>query len=163
MLCTNCRMRCHKAGRHKNQLQRYRCPACKRRFIEPQHKPLGNMCVPMDKALLCLQLLVEGNSIRSTERVTQLEKKTIISLLLLAGEKAENLTAKRIRRLKVTEVQVDEIWGFVFCKQKTRMLLRPTDFNAGDVYCFVAMERRTKLVLAWHLGRRTQNDTEDFI
>jgi IS1 family transposase len=117
----------------------------------------------MDKALLTLNLLVEGNSIRSIERVVGLEKKTIISLLLLAGKKAETLMAKRIRRQKVTEVQVDELWGFVFCKQKTRMELRPLDFNAGDVYIFVAIERQTKLILAWHMGRRTSEDTEDFV
>jgi IS1 family transposase len=121
------------------------------------------MRIPMKKALLCLNLLVEGNSIRSIGRVVGLEKKTIISLLLLVGEKTENLMAKRIHRLKVTEVQMDEIWGFVFCKQRTKNELRPMDFNAGDVYCFVAIERQTKLVLAWHLGRRTSEDTDDFI
>src|SRR5437868_4137399 len=107
MICSNCRIRAYKSGKHKNGLQRYRCKNCKRRFIEPRIKPLGNMRVPLDKALLSLHLLVEGNSIRSIGRVVGLEKKTLLSLLLLAGEKAENLMAKRIRRLKVTEVQVD--------------------------------------------------------
>ncbi len=32
----------------------------------------------------------------------------------------------------------------------------------GDAYCFVAIERNTKLVLTWHLGRRTTRDTEAF-
>jgi IS1 family transposase len=103
------------------------------------------------------------HKIRTIERVVGLEKKTIISLLFVAGVKARNLMAKRIHRLKVTEVQVDEIWGFVFCKQRTRMELRPLDSNAGDVYVFVAIERQTKLVLAWHMGRRTSDDTWDFI
>jgi IS1 family transposase/transposase-like protein len=163
MRCKNCNILCNKSGKHINGLQRYRCRQCKHRFTDPPPRPLGKMRIPLEKALLCLHLLVEGNSIRSIERVVGLEKKTIISLLLLAAKKAENIMTKYIHRLKVTEVQLDEIWGFCFCKQKTRNLLRPLDFNAGDVYCFVAIERQTKLVLAWHLGRRTHEDTEDFI
>jgi len=117
----------------------------------------------MWKAMLCLNLLVEGNSIRGIERVTGLEKRTILSLLKLAGAKAERISRKYICKVRVHEVQADEIWGFVFCKQKTKNLLRPTDTEAGDVYCFVAIERNTKLVLAWHLGKRTQEDTQVFI
>jgi transposase-like protein/IS1 family transposase len=163
MKCPNCNVPCQKSGKHINGLQRYRCRQCKHRFTDPPPRPLDNMRIPLWRAMLCLNLLVEGNSIRSIERVVGLEKKTIISLLLLAGKKSENLMAKYIRRLKVTTVQVDEIWGFVFCKQKTRNRIRPLDFNVGDVYCFVAIERQTKLVLAWHLGRRNSEDTNDFI
>lgn len=152
-----------KSGKHRNGLQRYRCKNCRRRFAEDRHKPLGDMRIPMEKALLALNLYVEGNSIRSIERVVGLEKKTLLSLLRLVGRKCETLHAKRVRRLQVRDVQMDEIWGFVFCKQKTRMEVRPLDFNAGDVYIFVAIERQTKLVLAWHMGRRTADDTWDFM
>src|SRR5437588_158130 len=162
MTCPNCRVAGQKAGKHINGLQRYRCPACKRRFIEPRIKPLGAMRVPLDKALLCLYLLVEGNSIRSIERVVGLEKKTIIALMLLAGKKCERLLDKLIRGVKVTDVQADEIWGFVWCKQKTKNA-KGYGKECGDAYCFVAIERHTKLVLAWHLGQRTTEDTEVFI
>lgn len=46
--------------------------------------------------------------------------------------------------------------------QKTKNRLGKGD-EAGDAYCFVAIERYTKLILAWHLGRRTTEDTELFI
>lgn len=163
MFCPNCNIRCRKSGRHINGTQRYRCRQCKHRFIEPRPKLLNNMRTPLEKALLCLHLLVEGNSIRSIERALSIEKKTIISLLLLAGGKAERLSQKLIRRIKVTDVQADEIWGFVAMKQKTKLRLRPLDNEVGAIYCFVAIERQTKLVLAWHLGKRTTEDTEDFI
>lgn len=163
MICKNCHIPCQKSGKHSNGTQRYRCRQCKHRFIEPRPKPLNNMRTPLEKALLCLYLLVEGNAIRSIERATGLEKKTIISLLKLAGEKADRISRKLIHRIKVTDVQADEIWGFVRMKQKTKLRLRPLDNEVGDVYCFVAIERQTKLVLAWHLGKRTTEDTEDFI
>jgi IS1 family transposase len=113
-------------------------------------------------ALSCLHLLVEGMSVRGIERVTGVGKRTILSLLLLAGRKCERLQDKRIRAVKVSDVQADEIWGFVWCKQKTKSV-RGYGEGCGDAYCFVAVERHTKLVLAWHLGQRTTEDTEAFI
>src|SRR5205085_3069675 len=77
MNCSTCKIPSRKAGKHINGSQRYRCPTCKRRFIEPRIKPLGAMRVPLYNALLCLYLLVEGKSIRSIERGVGLEKKTI--------------------------------------------------------------------------------------
>ncbi len=32
----------------------------------------------------------------------------------------------------------------------------------GDAWAFIAMERHTKLILAWHLARRTTEDTVAF-
>jgi hypothetical protein len=47
------------------------------------------MRLPLDRALFCLQLLLEGNSIRSTERITKVHRDTILSLLEVAGLCAE--------------------------------------------------------------------------
>jgi len=119
------------------------------------------MRINVARAIGCLHLLVEGMSVRAIERVTGMEKRTILSLLLLAGRKCERLQAKYIYQVKVTDVQADEIWGFVWCKQKTKNLKGYGD-ERGDAYCFIALERHTKLVLAWHLGHRTVEDTEAF-
>jgi len=59
----------------------------------------------------------------------------------------------------VRDVQCDEIWGYVGCKEKRNANGDPM---RGDAYCFVAIERNTKLILAWHLGRRTERDTVAF-
>jgi IS1 family transposase len=64
-----------------------------------------------------------------------------------------------VNGLPVRDVQCDEIWGFVGCKEKRNANGDPL---RGDTYCFVAIERNTKLVLTWHLGRRTARDTEAF-
>ncbi len=63
--------------------------------------------------MLALQLLLEGNSIRSTERITQLDRNTIMRLLVLAGERCEKLMDARMRNLKVKHLQIDEIWTYV--------------------------------------------------
>ena len=61
------------------------------------------------------------------------------------------------------DVQCDEIWGFIEMKQKTKHLRgRENDKTIGDAYCFIGIERDSKLILAWHLGQRTEADTIAF-
>ncbi len=110
---------------------------------------------------MALQLLLEGNSICSTERITGMDRNTIMSLLVKAGERCEKLMLAKIASVPVEDVEVDEIWGFVGKKEGHK-----TDKDGvelGDAYCFVGMERSTKLVLAYHLGKRTAKSTDAFI
>jgi IS1 family transposase len=62
----------------------------------------------------------------------------------------------RIQGLPVRDVECDEIWGFVGMKQKMKNFLGINSDELGDAYCFIAIERNTKLVRAWHLGQRTR-------
>jgi transposase-like protein len=111
--CKDCDLDCRSFGRHRNGLRRFRCPECGKTFTEPHSKPLGTMTVPMDKALMALQLLLEGNSIRSAERVTGIDQKTIMKLLVLAGEKCEKIMGRYIRNVAVKDVECDEVWSFL--------------------------------------------------
>ncbi len=162
MTCHNCSIIAVKIGKDRKGNQRFRCNQCRKTFAELQQKPLDNMRLPMEKAILCLQLLVEGNSIRSTERITGVEKKTILSLLVLAGEKCERLLNEKIKSVPVRDVQADEMWGYVGMKEKTKKRQGKDTDTLGDAYTFVAIERNTKLVIAWHLGRRNVRDTVAF-
>lgn len=60
------------------------------------------------------------------------------------------------------DVQADEIWAYVKMKEKTKVRRGIGDNEIGDAYTFVGIERHTKLVLAWHLGRRDYADTFEF-
>jgi transposase-like protein/IS1 family transposase len=163
MNCQACSGRIKRNGKDRKGNQRFQCLACKKTFIEPYEKPLDDMRLSLEKALMVLRLLVEGNSIRSSERISGVEKKTILSLLLLVGQKCERLFDERIKNISVKHVQCDEIWGFVSMKEKTKKRQGRNDENdLGDAYCFVAMEQNTKLILAWHLGRRSAADTVIF-
>jgi transposase-like protein len=75
----------------KNIFWKQRCPQCKKTYTEVHKQPLGGMTTPPDKALLALQLLFEGNSIRSTQRIAGIDQNTIMKLLVVAGEKCEKL------------------------------------------------------------------------
>ncbi len=67
------------------------------------------MYLPIDKAVMVLSKLLEGNSIRSIQRIPGIEKKTILKLLVLAGEKSERLLNDKIKDLAVRDVQADEM------------------------------------------------------
>jgi len=162
MTCHNCQLKAVKAGKDRKGTQRFLCRNCKRYFQAGRERLLGNMNLSEEKSLLVLRLLLEGNSIRSIERITGVEKKTITSVLLLAGERCEDLMNERIKGVAVRDVEADEIWGFCKMKKITRLHKGITDPFVGDAYTFVGMERNTKLVLAWHLGHRDGPNTEAF-
>jgi IS1 family transposase len=61
------------------------------------------------------------------------------------------------------DVQADEIWTFCRMKQKTKQRLGVTDPEAGDAYVFVGVDRDTKLIPAWTLGRRDIVTTDAFV
>ena len=171
MQCPTCQKEAKKHGKDRKGNQRFKCHFCIITFTEPRNKPLDNMRLDFNKALLVLNLLAEGNSIRSTERITQVHRDTILNLLVLVGQKCERFLENRIQNIKVKDVQADEIWTFVSMKEKT-LKAKSEDYKnrfgweaidkMGDAYTFVGFERNTKLVLCWHLGRRTSEDTLKF-
>jgi IS1 family transposase len=106
-------------------------------------------------------MLLEGSSVRSVERMTELHRDTILKLLVVAGEKCEKVMARYVRNIAVRDVECDEVWSFLGKKEKR---VRPEDDqNLGDCYTFVAIERNTKLVLNIAMGKRDQLTTSTFI
>ena len=164
MNCPECNSLPKKHGKDRKGNQRFRCLACGKTFVEPKDKPLGVMRLPEEKALLCLQLLVEGNSIRSTERIANVHRDTILNLLEIVGKKCLWIQENLVKNVKVTDVQADEIWAFVGMKQKTANNNGfGDDEKIGSTYTFTAIESHSKLIVAWHLGRRTEEDTLIFL
>jgi transposase-like protein/IS1 family transposase len=163
LTCTACDVMCQKFGTHRNGLRRFRCPNCKKTYTEPHKRLIEDMNLADEKALLALQLLIEGNSLRSTERITGVDINTLMKLLVRAGEKCEKVMGKLIVNIPVQDVECDEIWAYVQVKEGHKRPDQRHDDSVGDAYCFVAMERNTKLVLNFALGRRTQATTDAFI
>jgi len=163
MQCPTCQSEARKFGRDRAGNQRYQCQVCRKTFSDRPARPLDEMRLPLDKALFCLQLLTEGNSIRATVRISGVAKDTVIALLVCVGEKCEIFQRDQLRSVEAKDVQADEIWGFVGMKEKTKTRKRLVCDDIGDAYCFVAIERASKLILAWHLGKRDQCDTRIFL
>ncbi|MGA9117613.1 MAG: IS1 family transposase [Bacteroidota bacterium] len=115
-----------------------------------------------EKKALALSLLAEGNSIRSTERLSGIHRDTIMRLLVSAGEACEAFMDSEMRDLSVKRLQVDEIWTYV---GKHQRFIRPEnqDEFTGDQYCFVAMDSDSKLIPSFRLGKRTVQTAEVFM
>jgi transposase-like protein/IS1 family transposase len=161
MTCHNCQIDCNRFGKHRNGLQRFRCSQCRKTFTEDRQKPLDEMRIPLDKAIMVLKLLVEGTSVRSIERVTQVHRDTILRLLILAGERCSRLLDEKMRGLKCNFIECDEIWTFCFKKQRRVRKADPAEF--GDQWVFVALDAETKLVPSFCIGKRSAATTATFI
>ena len=159
--CTHDRRK--KFGKTSSGEQRYRCCACGKTFTESTDK-LAGMRIGMDKAARIIEMLCEGNSVAATARMTDTDPHTILDLLLVTGERCKRFMERKIRGLAVDDVQVDEVYQFVYCKRRTAEKLEQTGFGGrcGDSWTFTAVERNTKLVIAWHFGRRYQADADEF-
>ena len=161
MTCHNCQSVCNRFGRHRNGLQRYRCSQCSKTFTEDHAQPLGDMRLPMEKAESILKLLVEGMSIRSIERVTGVHRDTIMSLLLLAGERSQKLMDAKMQNLNSRYLEVDEILCYV---GKKRRNVRSGDSpELGDQWVYVAIDAETKLIPSFRIGKRVRPDTWAFL
>jgi IS1 family transposase len=109
--------------------------------------------VPLSRRVLVINCLVEGNSIRSTERMTNTHIDTICRLLVEVGEGCAKLMDEQMRELTCRRIEVDEIWAYVGKKQRHMTALDdPRRF--GDHYTFVALDPETKIVPAYRVGKR---------
>lgn len=131
MFCPLCQGATQRFGKNRNGSQRHRCDSCEKTFTDAGTRPVDRRCLEASKAELCLRMLLEGNSIRSTERLTDVHRDTIIATMVEAGEKCEAFLTRTVRAVEARDVQADEIWGFVGCKQKTAVS-RARDFESYD-------------------------------
>jgi transposase-like protein/IS1 family transposase len=161
MTCEACNAVCQRYGKHRNGLLRFRCPNCKKTYTESHERTLGTMYIPQDRAILALQLLLEGNSLRSTQRITGLDINTVMALLTRAGERCQSLMDDRMRNLSLKHIQIDEIWTFV--QKKNRHVRKGDSPEVGDAWVYVAICADTKLIPAFHVGKRHIEDTRTFL
>jgi len=106
--------------------------------------------------------LVEGNSIRSTERMTDTHRDTIMRLMVEVGNGCAALANEQMRELPCQRIEVDEIWSYVGKKQ---MHLQQGDDRRrlGDQWTFVAIDPETKLVPAYRVGKRSRDNAVAFM
>ena len=97
--------------------------------------------------------LVEGSSIRSIERITGVHRDTIMRLGTNVGQQCARFLDSRIKNVRASKVQCDEIWTYVFKKQ-ARISVDESAAGIGDQYVFVALDADTKLVINHYVGKR---------
>jgi IS1 family transposase len=107
--------------------------------------------------------LVEGNSIRSTCRLTGRSKGTVLKLLVDLGYACMEHHDRTIRNLKCERVQCDEIWSFCLTKQKNVRLDQEGNLGIGDAWTWTALDADSKLIASYYIGKREAEDAEAFI
>jgi IS1 family transposase len=121
---------------------------------------VGNV-LPDEKRLRVLAALVDGNSERAVERMTEVNRETVGRFARLLGLGAERLQDRIARDLSCSLIQIDEIWSFV---QKKQARVTPADRpDAGEAYTFAAIDASSRFVISWRVGRRDQETADAFI
>ena len=152
-----------KSGKNRNGSQRYKCKDCGKRFSDEhvEDGPLGSMRVDVDKAMLVINALLEGMSIRACERLFNMNRDTIDKLILVVGERCQNFMDHNIVDVRCDDLQLDEIWSFVGMKAKQAK--KQDDTTQGDSWTYIAVDRYTKLVPCHFVGQRNRQDTDTFL
>ena len=115
-----------------------------------------------DKQELIIKCLVDGNSIRSVERITGVHRDTIMRLMVRVGEGCAVLMDQELRGLTCRSVQLDEIWVFIYKKQ--RHLQQEDDLaRVGDIWTWVAIDSDTKLIPSYAVGKRSEAMAHAFV
>jgi len=118
---------------------------------------------PKERQIQVLKALVEGNSIRSIERMTGIHRDTIMRLLVRVGDKCQKIMDTQLKNFHCRRIQADEIWTFVKKKEKRLNNAEKIQGEYGDQYVFVALDADTKLVPNFTVGKRNAYTTFKFI
>lgn len=116
--------------------------------------------LPIAKKAQIIRLLVEGMSLRSATRVTDISRTTILKLLIEVGRACQKFHNDTVVNIKSDRVQCDEIWSFVGCKEKAKEKGAAGD---GDVWTWVGLDADTKLAISWLVGDRDADAAHSFM
>jgi IS1 family transposase len=106
--------------------------------------------------------LVEGNSIRSTSRMTGVARNTVTTLLLGLAEACAGYHDRFVRNLKVRRLQCDEIWNFVGAKAKNVSVEMKAE-GWGDTWTWTALDADAKLCVSYLVGGRDAGWAKEFM
>lgn len=103
-----------------------------------------------------VRALAEGNSIRATGRIVRIDKDTVCDWLNRAAHHCRLVMLYLWRDLHVTECQLDELWSFVHTKEAHLLSAKTYCETYGDAWVWIAFAPVWRLVLAFVVGKRTQ-------
>jgi len=110
-----------------------------------------------------IRALVEGNSLRSTTRITGRSINTVSKLLVELGGATTVYQDQVLRDLPATRIECDEIWAFCYAKASRVPADHEGEWGYGDVWTWVALDPDSKLVCSWLVGLRDAPDAKMFI
>jgi len=115
------------------------------------------------KRVQIVAALIEGMSVRATARMVDVSKDTVAKLNLELGEACIRYMDETLRELPCRRLQVDEVWGFCYSKQKNVPPAKAGQFGYGDVWAFTAVDAETKLIPTFLVGSRDAGCATEFM
>ena len=88
---------------------------------------------------------------------------TVSKLLVDLGKACTAYQIEHLVDLRSTRIECDEIWEFVYAKNRNVPDEHRDEFGYGDVWTWVALDPDTKLVASWLVGRRDGPDAMAFL
>lgn len=119
--------------------------------------------LPIEKRVQIIQLLVEGNSMRSVERIVGCSINTVTKLLCDAGAACAEYHDEHVRGIKAHNVQCDEIWSFCYAKAKNVAVATAAPDGAGDAWTWTAIDADSKLIVSYLVGGRDAEYATEFM
>jgi IS1 family transposase len=110
-----------------------------------------------------IRLLVEGNSLRAITRISGRSINTVSKLLVDVGAACDDFQDATFRNLECKTLQADEIWSYVYARERNVPADKRGEFGFGDVWTFVAIDADTRLVPAWTIGARSPEAARMFL
>ena len=108
-------------------------------------------------------MLVEGSSMRSISRVLGISINTVSKLLVDAGHACDEFHDLHVRDLDTEYVEADEVWSFVYAKPERAPAARGVIDGAGEVWTWTALDRDSKLLISWFVGKRGPRSAQQFM
>jgi len=105
-------------------------------------------------------MLFEGIGINAISRLTGLGNHTVLRVLNAAGEHCERFLREHVRSVKASCVQVDELYSYV---ARRPQFVEAGDLDRGEFYCYLSMDRPTKLIINHLVGKRTTDECFTFM
>jgi transposase-like protein len=132
-----CGSKTKKAGFFRTQkqtVQRFKClnPACGKNFNE-QRRFIG-LCLDEAKIVQIVRCLAEGCGVRATARLVGCDKNTVLEVVRVIGQKAEQFHDNTVRAVQTESIQLDELWVRVGIRQSRTT---ESDTERGDFSLFL--------------------------
>ena len=116
------------------------------------------------KKELLLRCMVRGNGVHDCAEIVDIDPGTVQRYLRIFGEALLAMHHRLISGLRVRRLELDEIWSYVYGKSYNRHSFGPTAPDwAGDIFTWTALDPDSKLLVAYHVSRRSLKQAKIFL
>lgn len=116
-----------------------------------------------EKRRQILHMMVEGGSVRGIARVVDVSPVTVLRYLGLAGRACQVFHDEKVRNLKTRRAECDEVWSFIFAKDRNAKPSMKIAGKAGSVWTWTAIDADSKLIISYLVGSRDASCADEFM